>query len=168
MVRYKKISLADENDKPVTCGNWDLAYSGKYYIRAVQVWLFDEKNRIFVQKRARLKVYPFYYDVSVSGHVDCGESYEKAAARELKEELGINAKVKGIMKKKFEFSRAKLFMTLFFAKYKTREGKIKFNNYNNETLSGQFLTVDEIERMIKARKHFMKSFKIFFEAYFGG
>ena len=168
MVKYKKISLSDENDKPVTCGDWDLAYSGKYYIRAVQVWLFDEKNRIFVQKRSKLKVYPFYYDVSVSGHVDCGESYEKAAIRELEEELGIDAKVKKVMKKEIKFSRAKLFMTLFFANYRIKEGKIKFNNYDNETLSGQFLTINEIKEMIKARKHFMKSFKIFFEAYFGG
>jgi isopentenyl-diphosphate delta-isomerase type 1 len=58
--------------------------------RSVHVHVFDNKGRLFVQKRAAGKdVQPGKWDTSVGGHVDAGESVEQAALREMAEELGI-------------------------------------------------------------------------------
>lgn len=58
--------------------------------RAVHVFVFDRAGRVFLQKRSlRKRIQPGKWDTSVGGHVDPGESYEAAAARELEEELGV-------------------------------------------------------------------------------
>lgn len=58
--------------------------------RAVHVFVRDRDGRYFLQKRAKTKkIQPGKWDTSVGGHVDPGETYEQAAARELHEELGV-------------------------------------------------------------------------------
>ena len=58
--------------------------------RVVHVLVFDESNRLLLQKRSLNKrVAPGRWDTSVGGHVDCGESIETAMFREMEEELGI-------------------------------------------------------------------------------
>ena len=59
--------------------------------RVAHVLVFSSKGELFLQKRASDKdVQPGKWDTSVGGHLDRGESYEQAAARELSEELGVN------------------------------------------------------------------------------
>ena len=58
--------------------------------RSVHIHVFDSNGRLFLQKRSMTKdVQPGKWDTSVGGHVDGGESVEKAAVREMGEELGI-------------------------------------------------------------------------------
>ena len=55
----------------------------------MHVVLLNKRGEVFLQKRSRLKdVHPGTWDTSASGHLDAGEDYETAAARELEEELG--------------------------------------------------------------------------------
>ncbi|MEU4090487.1 NUDIX domain-containing protein [Streptomyces aureus] len=50
----------------------------------------DQRGRILVHRRAgQLSRFPGLFEVVVGGAVGVGESYERAAARELTEELGI-------------------------------------------------------------------------------
>lgn len=57
--------------------------------RAVYVLVFSEAGQLFMQKRALTKdSSPGRWTISCSGHVDAGEDYDTAAARELGEELG--------------------------------------------------------------------------------
>lgn len=59
--------------------------------RVTYVLVFDAQGRLFVQKRTKTKdLYPGYYDLAAGGVVCAGESYEQSAAREAKEELGID------------------------------------------------------------------------------
>lgn len=60
--------------------------------RAVEIAVVDSQGRVWLQKRSRFKdAYPGFWDLSATGHVDPGESYDEAARRELCEELGIDA-----------------------------------------------------------------------------
>jgi len=58
--------------------------------RAVHVLVFNAAGEIFLQKRSMLKdLSPGLWDSSCSGHLDAGEDYDAAAARELAEEIGV-------------------------------------------------------------------------------
>ena len=58
--------------------------------QAVHVFVLNARGELFLQKRSRLKdVQPGKWDTSVGGHVDLGEEPEVAAAREVREELGV-------------------------------------------------------------------------------
>ena len=61
--------------------------------RSVHVAVFDRSGQnILLQKRSMNKdIQPGKWDTAVGGHVGAGESVEIAAARELAEELGIEA-----------------------------------------------------------------------------
>jgi len=58
--------------------------------RSIHVLVFDAKGQVFLQKRAQTKdSCPGMWDSSCSGHLDAGEDYDTAAARELREEIGL-------------------------------------------------------------------------------
>ena len=60
--------------------------------RAVHVLVFNARGELFLQKRSMSKdTFPGVWDSSASGHLDTGEEYDTAAARELREELGCEA-----------------------------------------------------------------------------
>lgn len=79
------------------------------------IWLIRKKDNnkfdVLLQKRAATKdSYAGCYDISAAGHLTAGQSYMEAAIRELKEEIGVNAKpdelkfigyINGIMETEF-------------------------------------------------------------------
>lgn len=83
----------DKNNQVIGPISRGLAHKSpnKYY-RTIYILVFDNKDRILIQKRSATKdLYPNCWDISVGGHVDFGNSYTETAVRELKEELGIEA-----------------------------------------------------------------------------
>jgi isopentenyldiphosphate isomerase len=59
--------------------------------RVVHVLVFDQDNRLLLQKRSMTKdAAPGKWDTSVGGHVNIGENLFAAARRETMEELGID------------------------------------------------------------------------------
>jgi isopentenyl-diphosphate delta-isomerase type 1 len=60
--------------------------------RAAHVLVFNASGQVFLQKRSMKKDrQPGVWDSSASGHVNAGEDYDTAAARELREEIGLEA-----------------------------------------------------------------------------
>ncbi|GBE04962.1 MAG TPA: NUDIX domain-containing protein [Nitrospirae bacterium] len=58
--------------------------------RVVHVLVFNSKGELILQKRSMNKdVAPGKWDTSVGGHVNSGETLDKAVQREMEEELGI-------------------------------------------------------------------------------
>jgi isopentenyldiphosphate isomerase len=59
--------------------------------RCVYVLVFDSCGRLFVHLRTRTKdVYPAHWDVCIGGVLSAGESFDAAARREGREELGVD------------------------------------------------------------------------------
>jgi 8-oxo-dGTP pyrophosphatase MutT (NUDIX family) len=59
--------------------------------RCVFILARDPAGRIFVHRRTATKlVFPSHYDMFVGGVVGAGESYDEAALREAREELGVD------------------------------------------------------------------------------
>lgn len=85
--------VVDENDRVIGQATRKECNSNPNLIhRAVYVLVFNSKGELFLQKRSKTKdICPGMWSISVSGHVDHGESYETAAIREMKEEIGLSS-----------------------------------------------------------------------------
>ena len=82
--------VVDENDGVIgRAARRDVHARGLWH-RAVHVLVFDAAGRTFLQKRSMAKdMSPGCWDAACSGHLDSGEGYDVAAARELGEEIGV-------------------------------------------------------------------------------
>lgn len=122
--------------------------------RASHVLIRNSKGQIYLQKRSdKKKILPGYWDISSSEHLRIGETFEQAAIRGLKEELGIETLLKLIRKAHFQTSRNENkgeilleneLVTLFEGIY---DGRISFDK--EEIAEGRFFTSDEINQAIK-------------------
>lgn len=84
------VPVVNKKDEMTDAAPREICHAKKLRHRAVQVFIFNKKGEILVQKRSSDKdEYPLYYEASVSGHVLKEETYEEAAIREIEEELGL-------------------------------------------------------------------------------
>jgi isopentenyldiphosphate isomerase len=86
------LEVVDRNGKVLRLARRSEVHSDPSLIhRVVHVLVFDRRGRLLLQKRSQTKdVAPGKWDTSVGGHVSPGEDIEKAACREMAEELGIS------------------------------------------------------------------------------
>lgn len=85
------ISLADESDNIIGTAVRGEPLKKDRFIRISAVLMFNSKGNLILQKIAHHKKWGGLWSYSAAGHVDAGETYEEAAVRELKEEMGIDA-----------------------------------------------------------------------------
>ncbi|WP_338485703.1 NUDIX domain-containing protein [Streptomyces sp. SCSIO 75703] len=84
------LDIVDEDDRVVGRARRGDVYARGLRHRAVFVRARDPEGRLFVHRRTPVKlVYPSFYDMFVGGVVGAGESYDEAALREAREELGV-------------------------------------------------------------------------------
>lgn len=80
--------------------------SGDYHL-VIHVWIINDKGEFLIQKRQPWKEgYPDMWDCSVAGSAILGDTSEKAAIRETKEELGID----------LDMSKSELLFTVEFSR----------------------------------------------------
>lgn len=145
------IQIVDEQDNPVGAATKQKAWSQGLIHRIVRVMLEDENGLVLLQKRSADKpLYPNCWDESVSGHVDAGESYDEAAMRELKEELGIEVSLTKVGTYYVDFVWKDYKLKRFNAFYR---GKIMHQavlKLSAEEVAGtQWFTIAEVKNLIK-------------------
>lgn len=63
-------------------------YEKKLNCRTVHVYLDDEDGKVLIARRGAKVSRPHMFCATIAGHVDAGETYEQAALREAREEVG--------------------------------------------------------------------------------
>jgi 16S rRNA (adenine1518-N6/adenine1519-N6)-dimethyltransferase len=116
--------------------------------RAVHVLIFNSAGEVFLQKRARWKDrHPLRWDSSAAGHVNAGEAYDTAAARELDEELGVKTTLEKVVKLPASHKTDQEFIGLYRGEH---DGPIKLNR--GEIEAGEFFPPDIVTDWIAARR----------------
>ena len=112
--------------------------------RSVHVMVSNRRQELYLQKRSRQKVIqPGKWDTSVGGHVDPGESYEVAAAREMEEELGISVPHPGVLRHLHDYTwRTEVETELVRSFSFTWDGAIQFNDV--EIDEGRFWNEEQL------------------------
>lgn len=159
----KFVDVVDKNDKVIgKITEEEATHSHDTITRTVTIFVYNSKGELFLQKRSRTKIrFPLHWDISVSGFVDAGESHDKAAIRELEEELGIKKNAKQL-----EFLFKKLIQTdrIEIAKVYALETDEPISINRDEIAEGKFFSITEIKKMIHDKKelitsHFLLLFK---------
>jgi isopentenyl-diphosphate delta-isomerase len=71
--------------------------------RAFSIFIFNDQKELLIQQRSDQKLlWPLFWSNSCCSHPRKGESIESAAQRRLKEELGINTKLKFLYKFQYQ------------------------------------------------------------------
>jgi len=150
-------NIVDECDNVIGCAARSEIHRLGLKHRAVHILVFNSKGEVFLQKRSMKKDRcPGLWDSSASGHLDKGESYDDAAMRELKEELGVTGKIE--LKKRFKLEASEETDNEFVWIY-TGDYNGEFNLNKDEISEGQWFYPDQIEEhLISNPKQFSDSF----------
>lgn len=92
------IDIVDQNNNLIgEIKEKSQAHEDGNFHRTAHIWIMNDKKELLLQKRsATKKSHPNCWDISGAGHIRAGESVIDGAIRELKEELGIEAKEKDL------------------------------------------------------------------------
>jgi len=156
------LPVVDKKDKVIGQATREECHKYRLRHRAIHVFVF-KGNKILLQKRSSEKdVYPGFYEASVSGHVLKGETYERAAIRELKEEIGIEASRQELQAKdkiEIQFGPEHEFVQIFMLK---TDSAIKLKD--GEVEKYEWATEKELLKEIKTQeKKFTPEFLAAFE-----
>lgn len=156
------VEIVDENDMAIGRATRKLAHQKNLLHRLGHVVVENPAGEILVLKRNKnMEVWPSWLS-NVGGHVEAGESYEKAAARELMEEIGISGKLH------------------FFGTVKVLDGKYShivgcfrarsngpFRPDREEIEKMEFRSIEQIRKGIAAGEKYTPTFVAVFEKLYG-
>jgi isopentenyl-diphosphate Delta-isomerase len=136
MVEY--FDIFDSNNVPLNeIQERNIVHQKGYWHRTSQVWIMNTKRQILCNLRSKTKdLFPNYWDLSIGGHVEAGDTYEATAIRELKEEIGIdttlnnliflsNERVEGLYQEKNLIDREHARLFLFIADVQIENLKVQ-------------------------------------------
>jgi isopentenyldiphosphate isomerase len=131
----------------------------------VHVFLLDEDGRIYLQKRSIEKLeHPGKWDSSASGHVESGESYQTAAARELEEEIGVKATPEPVFRVRGSEETGMEHSMVFQVRRSATDPDP--SPHPGEILEGRFFEPREIEQRIDGEPEiFSPSFLLLYRLY---
>ncbi len=141
------LPLVDEHGGVIGKAPRSQCHSNKNLLHpVVHVHFFDEKGRIFLQKRPEHKeTQPGKWDTAVGGHISAGETLEQGLEKEVREEIGITqADFQFVKHYVWESEIERELVYLFFA---GTNQKIQINK--EELADGKFWTLNEVKNNLK-------------------
>lgn len=86
------LDLVDEDDRVIGSESRSEIYrKGLTNFRVVNIFVRNTRDQLWIPRRtASKKLFPLCLDMSAAGHVESGETYEEAAAKEVREEIRID------------------------------------------------------------------------------
>ncbi len=139
------LDIVDENNQVVGSAPYDDVYAKRLNHRIVHVLIFNDKGEVFLQQlSAKKKFCPGHWGTSAGGHVKRGETYEQAAKRELKEELGVNVPLTNILEAPYDHYKMRKFVQVFRG---VSEGP--FNLDPEESAGGRWFSVADVKDMVR-------------------
>ncbi len=162
------LNLVDKHDKKIgETARCDAHADGLWHQRAT-IFVFNKDNELLIQQRAKKMSWPGLWCGSASGHVLAGETYEQAAQRELKEEIGIDCDLKYVGKLKEETHQKTQHIDVDREHHKlfVCHSDGPFNIQQSELSKVKFIPLKKLEKKIKKNpKKFMPGFLAEFEYY---
>ncbi len=143
--------VVDEHDNVIGQARRAEVHAQKLRHRAVHVFCFDGRGRVFLQRRSLLKdTAPGRWCASCSGHVDAGEDYATAAVRELAEEIGAHVDGPEALTPWLKLEpRRETGMEFVWVYRMKHEGLFVLNPA--EIMAGAWLGRDEVDAALKER-----------------
>ena len=157
------VDIVDENDKAVGKATREESNKKNLRRRGSGVLVFNKKNEILMHKRASEKLeFPGLWDFGSAETLISKESYESAAIRGLKEELGItgisNFDIKFLFKFKHTGKNVKRFYKVFSLHYNKN---IKINK--EEISEAKFVSEDFLNKMLEKEKFIDRGLEVYKE-----
>lgn len=140
------LDVVNLNDEVVGQAKEEDIYAQLLPHRIVHVLIFNKKGEMALQLRSARKSYcPLHWVTSVSGHVLAGETYEQAALREMKEEIGVDLPLEMFKKDPYNDERnLPRFLVTFKATY---DGPFTISPREVERM--EFFSIGKILEMIQ-------------------
>jgi 16S rRNA (adenine1518-N6/adenine1519-N6)-dimethyltransferase len=143
----EQFPVVDENDLLTGSAPRGKVHGDNLRHRAVHILIFNRVGEVFLQKRSRWKDrHPLAWDSSAAGHVNAGEEYDFAAARELEEELGIQTPLERLLKLPASDRTGQEFIWLYRGAH---DGPFQLNR--SEIEAGEFFPPALIANWMEAR-----------------
>ena len=166
MEKEERLDIVDDEDRIVGSDTRKNIYKKGLdsHSRFVNIFVFNSRGELLVPKRSmNRRIFPGCFDFSCGEHVLSGETYDQAAKRGVKEELGLE----GI--ELIELGKLNLRdgVGCFTKVYKTICDE-KINNYDTDGIDKLYwFSLDEIKEMIKKNKEkFKHDFPIVLDRFF--
>ena len=151
------LELYDEENKPLKIvKEKSLVHREGDFHRVIHVCIINDKCEILCNKRSKDKdLYANKLDIIFGGHLKSRESYEDAAIRELKEEIGMcirkyDLKHIGNFRIKYKNSKRQILNNEFI--------KLFFIKTNGENLDNLKLQNDELNKILLLSSHKLRHF----------
>jgi len=139
------LDIVNDDNEIVGSASYDEIYSKRLNHRIVHVLVFNSNGEVFLQRLSASKKFcPGHWGTSAGGHVKSGESYEQAAERELKEELGVSLKLDQIHESAYDHYKMRKFLQVFRA---VSEGPFILDQ--NESSEGKWFSINDLRDMVK-------------------
>ncbi|MDO8428886.1 MAG: NUDIX domain-containing protein [Candidatus Diapherotrites archaeon] len=150
------LTVVNELDTVLGKATKDQVLSENLLHRGIGVLVFNLKNELLIHQRpADKKTSPNLWDCFIAGGVRFGETYEKAAMRELEEEIGVNVDRINFLFKELMVLKYSFMLAVFETKISE-----KIKPSAREVLNPEFIKLSELEKVLKEREFSKKNYML--------